>query len=73
MPRFEPLISVVLSKGQVQKILQLTYNLLPLPLLLKQQKHRPSLGHKDYHSVHDWQNLVPKTAYMTVIFYFPHL
>lgn len=65
MPRFEPLISVVLSEGRAQKIVQWTNTLLPLPLLLKWQKHRPSLGHNNYHSVHNWQNLVSRTACMT--------
>lgn len=41
--------------------------------MLKWEKCRSSLIHKDCHWVHDWENPAPKTAYMTVIFYFHHL
>lgn len=40
MPRFGPLISVLVLKRQVQKILQLIYSLFPPPLQLKWQNHR---------------------------------
>lgn len=41
--------------------------------MLKWEKCRSSLIHKDCHWVHDWENPAPKTAYMTVILYFHHL
>lgn len=61
MPRFGTLISVLVSKRQVQKILQLIHSLFPPPLQLKWQKHRTRRRPLS----------APKTACMTATFSSP--